>query len=262
MELVDTLKMIAPGTPIREGLDNILKAKTGGLIVIGNIKEIENIVDGGFFVNVEFTPARLYELAKMDGAIILSDDLKQILYANAQLIPNFNITTVETGTRHRTAERVAKQTGNIVISISQRRGIITIYQEDLRYVLEDTSKVMSKSNQALQTVEKYRKVFDNKINILTEYEFNDIVTLDIVMSAIQRSEMLIRIAEEVQKSIAELGIEGRLLKMQLDELTDGVENEERLIIKDYARENSDSLKEEEKIAKAIHSLKYEELLKE
>ena len=126
MELVDILKMIAPGTPIREGLDNILKAKTGGLIVIGNIKEIENIVDGGFFVNVEFTPARLYELAKMDGAIILSDDLKQILYANAQLIPDFNITTVETGTRHRTAERVAKQTGNIVISISQRRGIITI----------------------------------------------------------------------------------------------------------------------------------------
>ena len=262
MELVDILKMIAPGTPIREGLDNILKAKTGGLIVIGNIKEIENIVDGGFFVNVEFTPARLYELAKMDGAIILSDDLKQILYANAQLIPDFNITTVETGTRHRTAERVAKQTGNIVISISQRRGIITIYQKDLRYVLEDTSKVMSKSNQALQTVEKYRKVFDNKINILTEYEFNDIVTLDIVISAIQRSEMLIRIAEEVQKSIAELGIEGRLLKMQLDELTDGVENEERLIIKDYARENSDSLKDEEKIAKAIHSLKYEELLKE
>lgn len=262
MELVDILKMIAPGTPIREGLDNILKAKTGGLIVIGNIKEIENIVDGGFFVNVEFTPARLYELAKMDGAIILSDDLKQILYANAQLIPDFNITTVETGTRHRTAERVAKQTGNIVISISQRRGIITIYQKDLRYVLEDTSKVMSKSNQALQTVEKYRKVFDNKINILTEYEFNDIVTLDIVISAIQRSEMLIRIAEEVQKSIAELGIEGRLLKMQLDELTDGVENEERLIIKDYARENSDSLKDEEKIVKAIHSLKYEELLKE
>ena len=257
MELVDILKMIAPGTPIREGLDNILKAKTGGLIVIGNMKEIENIVDGGFYVNVEFTPARLYELAKMDGAIIISDDLKQILYANAQLIPDFNISTVETGTRHRTAERVAKQTGNIVISISQRRGIITVYQKDLRYVLEDTSKVMSKSNQALQTVEKYRKVFDNKINILTEYEFNDIATLDTVISAIQRSEMLIKIAEEVQKSIAELGVEGRLLKMQLDELTDGVENEEKLIIKDYA-----NTKDEEKILKLIHSLSYEELLKE
>lgn len=262
MELVDILKIIAPGTPIREGLDNILKAKTGGLIVIGNMKEIENIVDGGFYVNVEFTPARLYELAKMDGAIILSDDLKQILYANAQLIPDFNITTVETGTRHRTAERVAKQTGNIVISISQRRGIITVYQKDLRYVLEDTSKVMSKSNQALQTVEKYRKVFDNKINMLTEYEFNDIATLDIVISAIQRSEMLIRIAEEVKKSIVELGVEGRLLKMQLDELTDGVENEERLIIKDYAFESKENLKEEESIVKAIRSLKYEDLLKE
>lgn len=257
MELVDILKMIAPGTQIREGLDNILKAKTGGLIVIGNMKEIETIVDGGFYVNVEFSPARLYELAKMDGAIIISDDLKQILYANAQLIPDFNIVTVETGTRHRTAERVAKQTGNIVISISQRRGIITIYQKDLRYVLEDTSKVMSKSNQALQTVEKYRKVFDNKINILTEYEFNDITTLDIVISALQRSEMLIEIANEVQKSIVELGTEGRLLKMQLDELTDGVENEERLIIKDYARS-----KDTEKVLNQLHNLKYEELLKE
>ena len=123
LELVDILKMIAPGTQIRAGIDNILKAKTGGLIVIGDGKEIQNIIDGGFYVDVEFSPARLYELAKMDGAIILSEDLKRILYANAQLIPDFTITTVETGTRHRTAERTAKQTGELVISISQRRSI-------------------------------------------------------------------------------------------------------------------------------------------
>lgn len=238
LEIVDILKMIAPGTQIRAGIDNILKAKTGGLIVIGDGKEIQNIIDGGFHIDVDFSPARLYELAKMDGAIILSEDLKRILYANAQLIPDFTITTVETGTRHRTAERVAKQTGKIVISISQRRGIITIYYGNSRYVLEDTAKVMAKSNQALQTVEKYRIVFNNKINLLNEYEFNDIATLNVVVETIQRGEMLYKIAEEVQKSIYELGTEGRLLKMQLDELTDGIEQEERLVIKDYIREDN------------------------
>ena len=289
MEIVDILKMIAPGTQIRAGIDNILKAKTGGLIVIGDGKEIQNIIDGGFHVDVEFSPARLYELAKMDGAIILSEDLKRILYANAQLIPDFTITTVETGTRHRTAERVAKQTGKIVISISQRRGIITIYYGNSRYVLEDTAKVMAKSNQALQTVEKYRIVFNNKINLLNEYEFNDIATLNVVVETIQRGEMLYKIAEEVQKSIYELGIEGRLLKMQLDELTDGIEQEERLVIKDYIQydkndknktKGKEKVKNQEKAKakdsndenedieiedvtfKKIRSLSYEDLMKE
>ena len=289
LEIVDILKMIAPGTQIRAGIDNILKAKTGGLIVIGDGKEIQNIIDGGFYVDVEFSPARLYELAKMDGAIILSEDLKRILYANAQLIPDFTITTVETGTRHRTAERVAKQTGKIVISISQRRGIITIYYGNSRYVLEDTAKVMAKSNQALQTVEKYRIVFNNKINLLNEYEFNDIATLNVVVETIQRGEMLYKIAEEVQKSIYELGIEGRLLKMQLDELTDGIEQEERLVIKDYIQydkndknktKGKEKVKNQEKAKaqdsndenedieiedvtfKKIRSLSYEDLMKE
>ena len=220
-------------------------------------KKLKIWLTGGFFVNVDFTPARLYELAKMDGAIILSQDLNKILYANTQLIPDFNIPTVETGTRHRTAERVAKQTGHIVISISQRRGIITIYEKNFRYVLEDTSRVTSKSNQALQTVEKYRKVFDNKISILTEYEFNDITTLNMVIESIQRVEMLMKIADEVQKSIFELGTEGRLLKMQLNELTDGVEQEEHLLIKDYVVEKS-----EEEAFKQIRSLSYEDLTKQ
>lgn len=289
LEIVDILKMIAPGTQIRAGIDNILKAKTGGLIVIGDGKEIQNIIDGGFHVDVEFSPARLYELAKMDGAIILSEDLKRILYANAQLIPDFTITTVETGTRHRTAERVAKQTGKIVISISQRRGIITIYYGNSRYVLEDTAKVMAKSNQALQTVEKYRIVFNNKINLLNEYEFNDIATLNVVVETIQRGEMLYKIAEEVQKSIYELGIEGRLLKMQLDELTDGIEQEEKLVIKDYIQydkndknktkgkekvknqekakeqdynDENDDIEIEDVAFKKIRSLSYEDLMKE
>lgn len=227
------LKIVAPGTELRLGLENILKTKTGALIVVGDTKEVLDIVDGGFYINEEYSPSKLYELAKMDGAIVLSSDVKKILYANAQLIPSQTITTKETGTRHRTAERVAKQTGNLVISISQRRNIITIFKEDIRYTLEETTKVLGKANQALQTLERYRKVFDSKLNTLNEYEFNDIVTLDNVITCIQRAEMVITVVEEVKRFIYELGEDGRLVKMQLEELIGDLEKEELLIIKDY-----------------------------
>ncbi len=257
MEIIDILKMIAPGTSIREGLDNILKAKTGALIVIGDDKEVMNIVDGGFNINVDYNPARLYELAKMDGAIILSSDMKKILLANVQLTPSFSIQSSETGTRHRTAERTAKQTGNIVISISQRRSFITIYDNNSKYILEDTARVSAKANQALQTVEKYRKVFDTKINMLNEYEFNDIATLKILVETIQRIEMLMKIADEVQKSIYELGVDGRLIQMQLDELTAGVEQEEVLLLKDYVIK-----KDPYEVLIKLRKLNHEELIDE
>lgn len=231
--LIEILKTVAPGTKLREGLDNILKAKTGALIIIADLDEIIDIVDGGFRINEEYTPARLYELAKMDGAIILSKDLKKILLANTQIIPSNKIQTKETGTRHRTAERTAKQTGELVISISQRRNIITVFKEDVRYVIEDTSKIVTKANQALQTLENYKKVFDTKLRTLNEYEFNDIVTLDNIITCIQRAEMVIKIAEEVKKAIYELGEDGLLIKMQLQEMIKDLPEEELLIIKDY-----------------------------
>lgn len=255
--ITEVLKLIAPGTQIRYGLENILKAKTGALIVIGDTKQVLELVDGGFSLNVDYTPSRLYELAKMDGAIILSADLKKILYANAQLIPSSSIATTETGTRHRTAERTAKQTGEIVISISQRRNIITVFKGYDRYVLEDTSKVISKANQALQTAEKYKKVFDEKLNLLNEYEFNDIVTLENVIVSIQRAEMVMKVVGEVQKAMDELGEEGRLLEMQLEELMEGLEKEELLIIKDYIAPGKK--RTSEKVLKEIKSLSYEEL---
>ena len=230
---IDILKMIAPGTPLRYGLDNILKAKTGALLVIGDSQEVLELVDGGFKIDEEYTPARLYELAKMDGAIVLSKDLKKILFANAQIIPSYKISTEETGTRHRTAERTAKQTGELVISISQRRSVITVFKEDFRYTIKDTSKMITEANQALQTLENYKKVFDAKLNILNEYEFNDIVTLDNVITCIQRAEMAGRIAEEVRSAIYELGEDGLLVKMQLEELVENLPEEELLIIKDY-----------------------------
>ena len=259
-DFTNILELVAPGTTIREGLENILKSKTGGLIVVGDTKEILDIVDGGFYINVDYSPAKLYELAKMDGAIVLSSDLKKILYANTQLIPSSQIETKETGTRHKTAERVAKQTGKLVISISQRRSIITLYKENFKYVLEETRSILEKANQALQTVEKYKKVFESKINMLNEYEFNDIVTLDNVLTAIQRAEMTMRMSEEVRKRIIELGEEGRLVKIQLDELIGGLQKEEQLIIKDYIVPNR--RKKLETVYQKIIELEYEELMDE
>ncbi len=232
-ELINILKIIAPGTLFREGLDNILKAKTGALIIIGDTKEVLDLVDGGFRIDEEYTPARLYELAKMDGAIVLSKDLKRILLANTQIIPSPKILTQETGTRHRTAERTAKQTGELVVSISQRRNIITVFKGDFRYTIEDSSKIVTKANQALQTLENYKRVFDTKLRVLNEYEFNDIVTLDNVITCIQRAEMVNRVAEQVKRSIYELGADGVLVKMQLEELVEDLPQEELLIIKDY-----------------------------
>ena len=250
--ITEILKLIAPGTPIRDGLENILKAKTGALIVISDTKEVLDLVDGGFRLDIDYTSSRLYELAKMDGAIVLSADFKKILYANTQLIPDSSIITTETGTRHRTAERTAKQTGALVISISQRRSIITIFKGNERYVLEDTSKVISKANQALQTVEKYKKVFDSKLSLLNEYEFNDIVTLENVIISIQRAEMVRKMVEEVERAIFELGDEGRLLEIQLKELVGDLENEELLIVKDYmSPSNHEDLMKSDKIAKML-----------
>lgn len=255
-DITEVLKIISPGTPIREGLENILKAKTGGLIVIGDSQEVLDIVDGGFNINEEYTPSRLYELAKMDGAIVISSDLKKILYANTQLIPNPEIETKETGTRHRTAERTAKQTKQLVISISQRRSVITVYKGNSKYVIEDTSKVLEKANQALQTAEKYKKVYDREINTLNEYEFNDIVTLENVITVIQRAELVMKMVDEVRRMVYELGEEGRLVEMQLEELVGDLEKEENLIIKDYVTKK----KKAEKVLKEIIDLEVQNLL--
>ena len=191
----------------------------------------------------------------------MSGDLKKILFANAQLIPSREIETRETGTRHRTAERTAKQTGELVISISQRRNIITIFKGNFRYILEDTNAVLNKANQGIQTLERYKKVFDSRLSILNEYEFNDIVTLKNVIDVIQRAEMVMRIADEIQRQIYELGNDGRLVKMQLDELIGGLEKEELLIIKDYMA-SAKKKKTPEKILEELSEISYEEVMRE
>ncbi|OPJ61041.1 DNA integrity scanning diadenylate cyclase DisA [Clostridium oryzae] len=236
-ELKNILKILAPGTPLREGMENILRANTGALIVLGDNENILKIVDGGFSINSDYNPAYIYELAKMDGAIIVSSDLKKIVFANTQLIPDSSVPTFETGTRHRTAHRAAKQTGAIVIAISQRRHIITIYKNDFKYILRDSSVILARANQAIQTLEKYVAVLNKVIDNLNLLEFQDICTLYDVVTAIQRTEMVMRIVGEIERYICELGNEGRLIFMQLNELIQCIEEDGVLLIRDYCRTN-------------------------
>ncbi len=253
------LRQVAPGTGLREGLDNVLRAKTGALIVIGNVGQMEALIDGGFYLNCDMTPASLYELAKMDGAIIISEDGKKILYANTLLIPDAAIPSSETGIRHRTAERVAKQTRQLVVSISQRRNIITLYKGDWRYALKDIGEILGKANQAVQTLDKYKTVLNQALNNLSALEFEDLVTFNEVATVIQRIEMVLRVKEEIERYIIELGTEGRLISMQMEELIAGVELEAYLLIKDYCNENRQD-QVHEMLKKELQSLTADELL--
>jgi Predicted nucleic-acid-binding protein (contains the HHH domain) len=229
---IKTIKHLAPGTMLREGLENVLRAKMGALVAIGDGPKVMEVVDGGFALNCEFTPAGFYELAKMDGALVLSDDARRIIYVNAQLVPDPTLPTSETGTRHRTAERVARQTGAMVIAISQRRNIITLYLGNLRYTLQDLTVILSRANQALQTLEKYKTVLIRGLSTLSALEFEDLATLSDVAAVIIRAEHVSRIAAEIQRNIIELGSEGRLISMQLEELTPE-DDEVLLLIRDY-----------------------------
>ena len=232
----EVLQFIAPGTPIREGIDNVLRANTGGLIVVGYNDKVKSIVDGGFEINCPFSPSFLYELAKMDGAIILNELGNKILFANAQLAPNSEIASTETGMRHRTAERVARQTKSLVIAISQRRNVITLYQGNFRYSLKDISVILTKANQAIQTLEKYKVVLEQSITNLSILEFEESVTYNDFLLVLHRFEMVLKIKNELLSFLHELGTEGRLIRLQMNEILMELEEETLLIIKDYAFE--------------------------
>ena len=256
-EVIEVLKTIAPGTEFREGLENVLKAKTGGLIVVGDSQEVLELVDGGVKLDADYSPALLYELAKMDSAIIVSKDLKKILCANVQLAPDHSISTSETGTRHRTAERFAKQTGELVISVSQRRNVITLFKGDARYVLPDTSVVLTRANQAMQTLEKYKASLDGVMNNLNALEFEDMVTVENVCTAVQRIMSVLKISEEVERYIYELGDESRLVEMQLNELLGTTRQDLDLILRDYMEVNKKNTVDS--VSNKIRGLSYNEI---
>ena len=231
--LRETLALIAPGTPLRDGLERILRGRTGALIVLGQDKVVEPLCTGGFELNVPFTATGLRELAKMDGAIIVDSGLTRIIRAAVHLMPDHSIPSEETGTRHRTADRVARQTGHPVISVSQSMQIIAAYVGDTRHVLEDSGQILSRANQALATLERYKLRLDEVSSTLSALEIEDLVTVRDVAVVAQRLEMVSRIASEIEDYVLELGTDGRLLALQLEELITGVDTERELVIRDY-----------------------------
>ena len=233
LRLRAVLASMAPGTPLRDGLERILRGRTGALIVIGYDRVIETISTGGFELDVPFSATGLRELAKMDGALILDRDASRIINSAVHLMPDPSIHSEETGTRHRTADRVARQTGYPVISVSQSMQIIAVYVGGIRYVLEDSGQILSRANQALATLERYKLRLDEVSSTLSALEIEDLVTVRDVAVVAQRLEMVTRIAREIEDYVLELGTDGRLLSLQLDELVTGVDLERELVIRDY-----------------------------
>lgn len=231
--LLQALKQVAPGTALRAGVDDIIRAHLGALIVIGDPSSLSFLFSGGMRLDLPFSSQLLYELAKMDGAIIVNSSTSRLVYANVQLMPDPNIPSAETGTRHRTAERVAKQTDALVVSISQQRETVTVFIGDIRYQLGEISDVLARTNQGLGTLETYRQRLDQGLTRLTALEFQGAVTLDDVVVVLQRAEMTTRMAEEIERNCIELGSEGRLIRMQLDELVEDVPRTKAAIVFDY-----------------------------
>src|SRR5437763_5432079 len=231
--MTEALAGVAPGRPLREGLDRILQASMGALIVVGDGPEVLAICSGGFLLDAGCTPQRLSELAKIDGAIILASDASRIARANVHLVPNPHVPTSETGTRHRTAERVARSIPVPVISVSEDMSMIAVYVGDLKHPLEPIQRLLTRANQALQTLERYKNRLDTVSGSLSALEVEDLVTVRDVATVLQRAEMVRRIAEEIEGYIVELGTDGRLVLLQLEELMGGVEDDRRLVAKDY-----------------------------
>ncbi len=255
--LEDAVRMVSPGTMIREGISSILQSGTGALLCFGRPKRLSDLSEGGVQLDEPTTPQLLYELSKMDGAIILNDDGSRILHANRFLKPDGSIPSDETGTRHRAAERLAQQAKCVVVAVSERRSSVTVYVHDVKHAMDTITALLNKAVQALQTLEKYIAVLNQTLHDLTVREFQDIVTIIDASRAIQRMEMVNRIAGEIRPYILELGDEGRLVELRLNELLMPIEEAE-LVITDYFREKSKTPIDE--VAESLAELTQQELL--
>jgi len=229
---LEILKKISSGTELREGLNDIVNGGKGALILVDNPKA-SRIFQGGFKVNCKFTSKRLSELAKMDGAIIVSKDFKKILYANTLLIPDSSIASNETGTRHQAGERAAKQTNGLVIAVSERKREITIFYGNSRYVLQPTEDLLRRATETLQILEKQRDIFNELLVNLNVLEMTNLISIGDVSRILQRIEMIRKMANIINEYIVELGKDGVIVRMRMREITKGIEREQELIIKDY-----------------------------
>lgn len=252
-EFVNLLRLVSPGTNMRSSLDGIVKIGKGALIVIEN-EFTPSVVDGGFKLNCRFTPQRLMELSKMDGALILSKDMKKIICANALLTPDSKISTIETGTRHKAAERTAKMTGALVIAVSERKNEITVYYKNVRYPLVNSSELLRKTTEQMQLLEKQRELFEKHVEKLDRFELQNYHTLHHAVQVIQKGMLVQKIAGDIQRLLVELGREGALLKTRVKELLSNVPQETDYAIKDYTKLD---LKKSRTLLK---TLTYDELL--
>jgi len=233
LTFLEVLSKLSPGKSLRTALDDILEGQTGALIVV-DCPELEGMIDGGFKINSKFTSQRLAELAKMDGAIILSDDMQKILLANVLLVPDNKIPTNETGTRHKAAERTAKQTGTIVIAVSERRNKITLFYEDRKYILENSEHLLRKATETLNILEKQKEIFEDLSKNLNVLEITKLVSVADVCSLLQRIEVITRMLDSMKRYLTELGNQGVIIRMRVRELFNRLENFEELILKDYS----------------------------
>lgn len=236
--LRQALRLIAPGTELREGIGRIQKSHTGAVIVLGYNELVEQISSGGFTVDVEFSPARLRELCKMDGAVIVDTDQWIIRKANVHLMPDHSIPTEESGTRHRTAQRTARQTGLPVASVSSSMKMISVYAGNLHHIVVEPEALLVRANQAVDTLDRYTQRLDEVMSTLSIFEMRDSVTVRDVVTVVQRMEMIRRITGEVNAYIEELGADGRLLALQVDDLQRGAASERSLVLRDYVRDPS------------------------
>jgi len=232
-DLLAAIAKVAPGTELRQAVDDVIRSHEGALIVVGDPHELSFLYSGGIRLDAPFRPQLLYELAKMDGAIIVDPSVRRLAWANVQLMPDPTIPSDETGTRHRTAERVAKQTGALVVSVSQQRETVTVFVGKARHQLDPVADVLAKTNQALGTLETYRQRLEQVLTRLTALEFQNAVVLDDVLVVMQRAEMTSRMAERITRDCVELGSEGRLIRLQLEELVGDVPAERDAIVRDY-----------------------------
>jgi diadenylate cyclase len=232
-ELLAAIATVAPGTELRQAVDDVIRSHEGALIVVGDPNGLAFLYSGGIRLDAPFRSQLLYELAKMDGAIIVDEAIKRLAWANVQLMPDPTIPSNETGTRHRTAERVAKQTGALVVSVSQQRETVTLFVGQARYQLDPVPDVLAKTNQALGTLETYRQRLEQVLTRLTALEFQNAVVLDDVLVVLQRAEMISRMAQRITRDCVELGSEGRLIRLQLEELVGDVPRERDAVVRDY-----------------------------
>ena len=236
--LRSALQDIAPGTALREGLERIQRSHTGALIVLGFSPELQELCSGGFDLDVEFTASRLRELCKMDGAVIIDPTYWRIRKANVQLFPDQSIPTDESGMRHRTAQRTAYQTHLPVLSVSASMRLISIYVGKYHHIVEEPEALLSRANLAVDTLDRYSQRLDEVLQTLTILEMRDSATIRDVATVMQRMEMIRRITSEINEYLEELGSEGRLLALQVDDLVRGAGSERALVLRDYIRDSS------------------------